>query len=84
MKLCKNEETRKRYNIAYTCRNKENVPLMEQAVKIRRQAAKLLGFKNHAAFVLDVKMAKTVEAVESVRNTKGETSEKEGSSDYYV
>ncbi|KAL4213935.1 hypothetical protein AB4K20DRAFT_1889169 [Rhizopus microsporus] len=68
MKLCKNEETRKRYNIAYTCRNKENVPLMEQAVKIRRQAAKLLGFKNHAAFVLDVKMAKTVEAVESFLN----------------
>lgn len=66
IKLCKNENTRKLYTIAYNSRNPENVVLLEQAIKLRKQAAKLLGFKNHAAFNLDIKMAKTVEAVDIV------------------
>ncbi len=32
---------------------------MVEALKIRRENAKLLGFENHAAFQLDVKMAKS-------------------------
>ncbi|KAG1452973.1 hypothetical protein G6F46_009734 [Rhizopus delemar] len=68
IKLCKNENTRKLYTIAYNSRNPENVVLLEQAIKLRKQAAKLLGFKNHAAFNLDIKMAKTVEAVDIFLN----------------
>ncbi|KAG1080850.1 hypothetical protein G6F42_023179 [Rhizopus arrhizus] len=66
LKLCKNENTRKVHATAYESRNKENIPLLEEAVKLRRQAAKILGYKSHADYVLEVKMAKTVEAVDKV------------------
>ncbi|KAI7895672.1 uncharacterized protein EV154DRAFT_494568 [Mucor mucedo] len=68
LKLCKNENTRKVHNTAYESRNQENIALLEEAVKLRRQAAKVLGYKSHAAYVLEVKMAKTVEAVETFLN----------------
>ncbi|KAI8980973.1 hypothetical protein BDB01DRAFT_724374 [Pilobolus umbonatus] len=68
LKLCKNENTRKLHSTAYESRNKENIPLLEEAIKLRRRAAKILGFKSHAAFVLDVKMAKTVDAVNKFLN----------------
>ncbi|KAG2202248.1 hypothetical protein INT46_009685 [Mucor plumbeus] len=64
LKLCKNENTRKIHATAYESRNKENIPLLEEAVKLRRQAAKILGYKSHADYVLEVKMAKTVNAVD--------------------
>ncbi|KAF1805697.1 hypothetical protein V8B55DRAFT_1489450 [Mucor lusitanicus] len=64
LKLCKNENTRKVHATAYESRNKENIPLLETAVKLRRQAAKILGYKSHADYVLEVKMAKTVSAVD--------------------
>ncbi|RCH81928.1 hypothetical protein CU098_006959, partial [Rhizopus stolonifer] len=64
IKLCKNENTRKIYTTVYNSRNQENIVLLEQAIKLRRQAAKLLGYKSHAAYNLEVKMAKTVEAVD--------------------
>lgn len=63
LKMCKNENTRRVHYIAYESRNKENIALLEEAVKLRRQAAKILNYPSHAAFVLEVKMAKTVEAV---------------------
>ncbi|MFA5535314.1 MAG: M3 family metallopeptidase, partial [Mariniphaga sp.] len=40
--------------------NKENIKKM---VKLRDQRAKLLGFKNHAEYIIDVNMAKTPETV---------------------
>ncbi|KAI8638674.1 hypothetical protein BD408DRAFT_422639 [Parasitella parasitica] len=63
LKLCKNENTRKVHSTAYESRNRENIPLLEEAVKLRRQAAKILGYKSHADYVLEDKMAKTVDAV---------------------
>ncbi|KAI7870737.1 hypothetical protein BDF14DRAFT_1768860 [Spinellus fusiger] len=63
MRLCKNENTRKTHMTAYESRSHENIVLLEEAVKIRRQCAKILGYESHAAFILDVKMAKTVGAV---------------------
>ncbi|GAA5809519.1 hypothetical protein MFLAVUS_002928 [Mucor flavus] len=68
LKLCKNENTRRLHATAYESRNQENIPLLEEAVKLRRQAAKILGYKSHADYVLEVKMAKTVEAVETFLN----------------
>ncbi|CAO3681225.1 unnamed protein product [Umbelopsis vinacea] len=63
LKMCKNENTRRTHYIAYESRNKENIAILEEAIKLRRRAAKLLGYPSHASFVLEVKMAKTVEAV---------------------
>ncbi|KAI9365618.1 hypothetical protein BD770DRAFT_376901 [Pilaira anomala] len=68
LKLCKNENTRKVHATAYESRNKENIALLEEAIKLRRQAANILGYKSHADYVLEVKMAKTVEAVETFLN----------------
>lgn len=42
-----------------------NVALLEQAIALRDEVAKLLGFKNHAALVLDSKMAKKPETVDA-------------------
>ncbi|KAI7859474.1 hypothetical protein BDC45DRAFT_496162 [Circinella umbellata] len=63
LKICKNENTRKTYITAFDSRNRENIVLLEEAVRLRRQCAKILGYKSHADYVLEVKMAKTVEAV---------------------
>ncbi|KAI9476392.1 MAG: hypothetical protein EXX96DRAFT_540918 [Benjaminiella poitrasii] len=68
LKLCKNENTRRVHYTAYDSRNKENIALLEEAIKLRRKAAKILGYKSHADYVLEVKMAKTVEAVETFLN----------------
>ncbi|CAO3657059.1 unnamed protein product [Mucor hiemalis] len=68
LKLCKNENTRKAHSTAYESRNPENIALLEEAIKLRRKAAKILGYKSHAAYVLEVKMAKTVDAVDTFLN----------------
>lgn len=41
----------------------KNVVLFEQALQIRNELADLLGFDTHAAYVLDVRMAKSPEQV---------------------
>ncbi|GAA5888076.1 hypothetical protein JCM5296_005426 [Sporobolomyces johnsonii] len=58
-------ETRKRANLGYEGKTLQNVPLMSEIVKLRHQAAQLLGYKNHAEWVLEVKMAKNSESVTS-------------------
>ncbi|KAI8048092.1 thimet oligopeptidase 1 [Syncephalis plumigaleata] len=65
MKLCKVEETRKKVFFTNETRCHENVATLEEAIKLRKEAAKLLGYDNHAAFKLEVKMAKNVPAVTS-------------------
>jgi metallopeptidase MepB len=37
----------------------ENIPLFKQAISLRAEAAQLLGYPNHAAYKLEIKMAKT-------------------------
>lgn len=39
--MCKNENTRRIHYIAYESRNKENIAILEEAIKLRRQAAKV-------------------------------------------
>lgn len=41
----------------------QNIALLEEAVILRDEAARLLGYPNHATFVLEDKMAKTTQAV---------------------
>lgn len=40
-----------------------NTPLMEETIAIRSQLAKLLGYRHHSDFVLDIRMAKKFETV---------------------
>lgn len=58
------EETRKKLDILNASKvNKINTPMLEEVIQIRYDAAKLLGYKNHAEFQLEVRMAKTPDAV---------------------
>lgn len=60
----KNPETRRRIALAYQQRGTENnVKLLEQAVALRAQIAKLLGYANWGDYKTDSKMAKTSRAV---------------------
>ena len=52
-------ETRKRAVLSYEGKTAENAPTLEKIANLRRQAAQLLGYNNHAEYVLEVKMAKT-------------------------
>ncbi|KAI3636142.1 hypothetical protein MIR68_005494 [Amoeboaphelidium protococcarum] len=63
MNKASNVETRKKMEKAYTTRCDQNIKLLELAVQLRVQIAKLLGYENHAQFVLDDRMAKTPAAV---------------------
>ncbi|XP_013398573.1 thimet oligopeptidase isoform X1 [Lingula anatina] len=66
MKKARNPETRKRLETAFNTRcMKENTPILEELVELRHKKAELLGFPNHAAFILDMRMAKTPERVET-------------------
>lgn len=58
---CTNEVTRKTLYLAIDSRCKENVPLLQEAVQLRYEQAKLLGFPNFAALQMQSKMAKTPE-----------------------
>lgn len=57
-------ELRRRMERAFQRRGgPENVKLLEEALALRDEAAKMLGFATHAHFVLDRRMAKKPEAV---------------------
>ncbi|KAJ2672329.1 metalloendopeptidase [Coemansia sp. RSA 1085] len=59
----KNEATRKHMNYVEETRCAENIPIMQEAVKLRLEAAQLLGYKTHADFKLEKSMAKASAAV---------------------
>ncbi|KAL1916923.1 uncharacterized protein VTP21DRAFT_5120 [Calcarisporiella thermophila] len=63
MKFAKNEKTRELMMRANETKCKDNVAILEEAIEIRRKAAKLLGYETHASFVLEPRMAKSVENV---------------------
>ena len=56
-------ETRKKLYIAIQNRCKGNSSLVQEAVRLRYELAKLLGFPNYAAFQLQSRMAKTPDRV---------------------
>ncbi|KAK7099636.1 hypothetical protein V1264_022721 [Littorina saxatilis] len=64
MKKARNPATRKALETAFNSRClKENSAILEELVRLRHEKAQLLGFPTHAAFVLDMRMAKKAEAV---------------------
>ncbi|KAI1978913.1 metalloendopeptidase [Ophidiomyces ophidiicola] len=63
MKYATNAEVRKQVSIANENKCNQNVPLFKEAIILRDEAARLLGYANHAAFRIEDKMAKTPETV---------------------
>ncbi|KAF9950092.1 hypothetical protein BGZ65_006867, partial [Modicella reniformis] len=63
-------ETRRRVAVTYrqVC-VPVNEPRLDKLIRLRHEAATLLGYKSHAAFQLDINMAKTVETVENFLET---------------
>jgi len=72
IKKCKNPKTRERMERVYQTRCvKENTPIIEELVQLRQNQATILGYKNHAAYKQEVKMAKNPEAVTSFLDELG-------------
>lgn len=62
-KYAHSSATRKTATLGYEGKTLSNAPLLVEIVKLRQQAAELLGYPNHAAYILEEKMAKTPETV---------------------
>ena len=63
MKYAVNPETRKKVFLGNENKCNENSKLFKKAIELRDEKARLLGFKNHAEFILQPKMAKNPEKV---------------------
>ncbi|HCY42965.1 MAG TPA: peptidase M3 [Prolixibacteraceae bacterium] len=68
LQYAENRELREKLYKGYTNRGNnnnefDNKQVIEKIVKLRDQRAKLLGFANHAAYTVDVNMAKTPETI---------------------
>ena len=59
LKYAKNAETRQKLFIRNENKCNSNVPLFKEAIVLRDEAARLLGYDNHAQFRIEDKMAKT-------------------------
>ena len=64
LKYCTNVETRKKVFVSNENKCNQNVPLFREAIVLRDEAARLLGYPNHAAFRIEDKMAKTPKTVD--------------------
>lgn len=61
---CRVPNTRHLMEKTFLCRCiKENTAILEELVELRQQQADLLGYKNHAAYVTELRMAKSPETV---------------------
>ena len=63
LKFAKDAAIRKQVLIANENKCNENVPLFKEAILLRDEAARLLGYPNHAAFRIEDKMAKSPKTV---------------------
>ncbi|OAR00709.1 hypothetical protein LLEC1_00240 [Akanthomyces lecanii] len=57
------EATRRTYMLAVVNRANVNAPLFQKIIELRDEAARLVGFRNHAEFRISGRMAKTPERV---------------------
>ncbi|ODH13828.1 hypothetical protein ACO22_06868 [Paracoccidioides brasiliensis] len=64
LKYATSAEVRKQLTIANENKCNQNVPLFKEAVILRDEAARLLGYPNHATFRIEDKMAKTPKTVD--------------------
>ncbi|PHH59998.1 hypothetical protein CDD81_2202 [Ophiocordyceps australis] len=65
MKYAVHEDTRRSYIIADANKNEANVPLFHEIIELRDEAARMLGYDNHASLRIEQKMAKSTERVNS-------------------
>lgn len=83
IKYAKNGDTRRRYVIADANKSNKNVPLFQEILEIRDEAARLLGYKNHAECKIEDKMAKNptkvTEFLEDLRVRLAEGGKKDAS-----
>lgn len=64
LKYAKNAKTRQRVFVENENKCNQNVPLFREAVVLRDEAARILGYKNHAEYRIEDKMAKTPKTVD--------------------
>ena len=82
-KYAKNPATRKKAYIENENKLPQNIPIFREVILLRDEAARLLGYPNHAAFIIEDKMAKTPKTVDDflgdlrTRLTQGGASEME-------
>ncbi len=58
MRFAKSETVRQKMAFSYESRCLDNVDRLAEAIELRKEAAELLGYPDHASFILDEKMAK--------------------------
>lgn len=56
--MARKRETREKMYKAFHSRCSENIPVLAEAVRLRHEAARLLGYENHVDFQLQDRMAK--------------------------
>ena len=82
-KYAKNPATRKKAYIENENKLPQNIPIFREVILLRDEAARLLGYPNHAAYIIEDKMAKTPKTVDDflgdlrTRLTQGGASEME-------
>lgn len=64
LKYAKNPATRKKVYLANENKMPQNIPIFREVILLRDEAARLLGYPNHAAFIIEDKMAKTPKTVD--------------------
>jgi len=64
LKYAKNPAVRKKVFIGNENKCNDNIPLFKEAVVLRDEAARILGYNNHAEFRIEDKMAKTPKTVD--------------------
>ncbi|KAK4446805.1 thimet oligopeptidase [Podospora aff. communis PSN243] len=68
MRFATSPETRKRMYIGYYNRCSENAPIFKEVAVLRDEAARLLGYRNHATLVVEDRMARNTETVHALLN----------------
>jgi Zn-dependent oligopeptidase len=63
LKYAKSPDTRKKIDIAINTRASINEPILEEAILLRAEIAQMLGYKNHADYVLEDRLAKNFDTV---------------------
>lgn len=64
VKYAKDGETRYKYIVADANKANQNVPMFQEIIELRDEAARLLGYPNHASVKIEEKMAKSATRVE--------------------